>query len=414
MFKQKIATAGAFLLAGAMTIGEGCSAPPAPAGTAAPAGTTTPAASTPATASNLSVAATAGRSASPTGTSQSDAPLAGMPPLLDPNNIYAANRAGNLSASVTRFPERIYVPNTVTNDVDVIDPVSLKVIGHFEVGRQPQHVTPSYDLQHLWVLNDLGDSVTEIDPATGAKGKTIFVKDPYNMYYTPDGQFAVVVAEREQKLDFLNPKDMKLVEALTVPCRGVDHMDFSADGRFLIASCEFAGSLLKVDVSTRRVVGTLSLKAGGMPQDVRSAPDGKLFYVTEMVANGVYVIDPHAFSKVEFIPTGKGAHGIAVSRDAKVMYVSNRGEGSVSVIDFATRKPIAKWQIPGGGSPDMGGLSVDGNTLWLSGRYNAEVYAFDTRDGHVVARIKVGKGPHGLAVFPQPGRYSLGHNGNFR
>ena len=102
-----------------------------------------------------------------------------MPPLLEPDNIYAANRAGNLSPNVARFPERIYVPNTVTNDVDVIDPVSLKVIGHFEVGRQPQHVTPSYDLQHLWVLNDLGDSVTEIDPATGAKGKTIFVKDPY-------------------------------------------------------------------------------------------------------------------------------------------------------------------------------------------------------------------------------------------
>jgi YVTN family beta-propeller protein len=414
MFKQKIATAGAFLLAGALTM-EGCSAPPAPAEKTAAGGTTTNAAgATTAAAGNLSVAATAGRSGSPTGTAQGDAPLAGMPPLLEPDNIYAANRAGNLSPNVARFPERVYVPNTVSNSVDVIDPVSLKVIDHFEVGRQPQHVTPSYDLQHLWVLNDLGDSVTEIDPATGKPGKTIPVKDPYNMYYTPDGQFAVVVAEREQKLDFLNPKDMKLVEALPVPCRGVDHMDFSADGRFLIASCEFAGSLLKVDVSTRRVVGTLPLKAGGMPQDVRSAPDGKLFYVADMMANGVYVIDPHAFSKVEFIPTGKGAHGIAVSRDAKVMYVSNRGEGSVSVIDFATRKPIAKWQIPGGGSPDMGGLSVDGNTLWLSGRYNAEVYALDTRDGHVVARIKVGKGPHGLAVFPQPGRYSLGHNGNFR
>jgi DNA-binding beta-propeller fold protein YncE len=86
----------------------------------------------------------------------------------------------------------------------------------------------------------------------------------------------------------------------------------------------------------------------------------------------------------------------------------------VSVIDFATRKPVAKWEIPGGGSPDMGGLSIDGGTLWLSGRYNREVYAFDTRDGHLLARIKVGKGPHGLAVYPQPGRYSLGHNGNFR
>ena len=160
---------------------------------------------------------------------------------------------------------------------------------------------------------------------------------------------------------------MKLVESVPVPCRGVDHMDFGANGRFLIASCEFAATLVKVDVAARKPLGTLALEKGGMPQDVRSSPDGNLFYVADMMANGVYVIDPYTFSRVEFIPTGKGAHGISMSRDAKLMYVSNRGEGSVSVIDLATRKPIAKWQIPGGGSPDMGGLSADGTTLWLSG-----------------------------------------------
>jgi YVTN family beta-propeller protein len=340
--------------------------------------------------------------------------LEGMPPLLDPGNIYAADGPGKLSPAVANFPARVYVPNTVSNTVDVIDPVTFKVVDHFVVGRQPQHVTPSYDLKRLWVLNDLGDSTTEIDPATGKMGKTIPVKDPYNMYYTPDGRFAIVVAEREMKLNFLDPETMKLVESVKVPCRGVDHMDFSANGRFLIASCEFAGSLLKFDVATRRPIGTLLLEKGGMPQDVRSAPDGKLFYVADMMANGVYVIDPESFTKVGFIATGKGAHGISISRDAKVMYVSNRGEGSVSVVEFATRKPIAKWEIPGGGSPDMGGLTADGSTLWLSGRYHHEVYAFDTTTGKLLARIKVGRGPHGLSMYPQPGRYSLGHNGVLR
>ena len=210
----------------------------------------------------------------------------------------------------------------------MIDPVSFKVIDHFAVGRQPQHVTPSYNLEHLWVLNDLGDSVTEIDPATGRKGKTVRVKDPSTCDYTPDGQFAVVVAERESKLNFLNPATMKLTESVPVPCRGVDHMDFGANGRFLIASCEFSASLVKVDVITRRALGTLALEAGGMPQDVRSSPDGKLFYVADMAANGVYVIDPYAFTRVEFIPTGKGAHGISISRDATadVRVEPGRGE----------------------------------------------------------------------------------------
>ena len=96
------------------------------------------------------------------------------------------------------------------------------------------------------------------------------------------------------------------------------------------------------------------------------------------------------------------------------MYVSNRGEGSISVIDLATRKVINKWEIPGGGSPDMGGMSADGKVMWVTGRYNSAVYAIDTDTGKLLAKIAVGKNPHGLCVYPQPGRYSLGHTGVFR
>jgi YVTN family beta-propeller protein len=354
-----------------------------------------------------------------------------MPPVLNPRDIYVADHAGNLSPTVKNFPSYIYVPNTGSNRVDVIDPKSFRIVRRFKVGRQPQHVTPSYDLKTLWVLNDLGDSLTRINPTTGKKQDTVQVKDPYNMYYTPDGKFAIVVAERVHRLDFRDPETMDLKDSLPVPCRGVDHMDFTADGRYLIASCEFSAELLKVDVAKRQVVGTLALKTpdqhhtpqrpehsiefnpNGMPQDVKTSPDGSVFYIADMVANGVYLIDPNLFQIVGFIPTGAGAHGLYASRDSKLLYVSNRDEGSISVIDFATRKVVEKWQVPNG-SPDMGGVSSDGKVLWLSGRYNKEVYAIDTQTGKLLARIRVGKGPHGLCVYPQPGRYSLGHTGVFR
>lgn len=343
-----------------------------------------------------------------------EAGLPGMPPVQDPSDIYAADHAGSLSPVVRDYPSRVYVPNSGSNTVDVIDPATYKIIEHFAVGKQPQHVVPSYDLKRLWVLNDLGDSLTAIDPVTGKKGETVPVQDPYNMYYTPDGKYAIVVAEALERLDFRDAQTMKLVDGLKTGCKGIDHMDFTSDGRFLIASCEFAATLLKVDVANRKIVGTLALEKGGMPQDVKTSPDGKVFYIADMMANGVYLVDPESFKRIDFIPTGKGTHGLYVSRDSKVLYISNRGEGSVTVLDLATRKPVAKWKIPHGGSPDMGGVSADGKVLWLSGRYNAEVYAFDTSDGHLLARIKVGKGPHGLSVFPQPGRYSLGHTGVFR
>jgi YVTN family beta-propeller protein len=351
-------------------------------------------------------------------TAQSADLLPGMPPPPEPHDVYAAGRPGNMSPAVKGFPDRIYVPNSGSNTVDVIDPHTFKIINHFDVGKQPQHVVPSWDLKTLWVLNDLGDSLTKIDPTTGNKGETVPVIDPYNMYYTPDGKYAIVVAEAKRRLDFRDPQTMKLVESVPVNCRGVDHMDFSVNGRYLVASCEFSAELIKVDVPTRKVVGRLKLqgktKDAPMPQDTRIAPDGSVFFVADMMSNGVFIIDGETMKEVGFIPTGKGTHGLYFSRDSKRLYVSNRGEGSVSVVDVATRKVSTKWQIPGGGSPDMGGVSADDKVLWLSGRYNAEVYAFDTTDGHLLARIPVGKGPHGLCVYPQPGRYSLGHTGVLR
>jgi YVTN family beta-propeller protein len=341
-------------------------------------------------------------------------PLPGMPPLLEPNDVYAADRPGQLSADVKDFRSLVYVPNSQSNTVDVIDPATFKVVDHYGVGHQPQHVVPSYDLKTLYATNDLGNTLTPIDPATGKPGAAMPVEDPYNMYFTPDGRYAIVVAERLERLDFRDAHTMHLERSLPVPCKGVDHLDFSADGRYLIASCEFAGAVLKVDVANQAVVGRLVLKSGGMPQDVKLSPDGKVFYIADQVADGVFQVDGETMKEIAFLPTGKGAHGLYVSRDSKFMYVSNRREGSISVVDLATRAVSTTWHIPGGGSPDMGGVSSDGKVLWLSGRYNSVVYAIDTTSGAVIARVPVGRGPHGLCVYPQPGRYSLGHTGVFR
>jgi YVTN family beta-propeller protein len=336
------------------------------------------------------------------------------PPLLDPHDVYAADRAGMLSPVVRHFPERVYVPNSLSDTVSVIDPNTFKVTDTFGVGALPQHVTPSYDLKTLWVDNDAGNTLTAIDPLTGRPGRSVPVTDPYNLYFTPNGRFAIVVAESLQRLDFRNAQTMSLHHSLAVPCDGVDHMDFTADGRYLLASCEFGARMVEVDVRRERVVRTISLQSGAMPQDVKISPDGRTFYVADMMHGGVWMIGAQSMRVEGFIRTGAGAHGLYPSRDAKLLYVSDRGEGAISVISFARRAVVRKWVIPGGGSPDMGGVSANGRVLWLSGRYDDVVYAIDTQSGKLLAKTPVGRGPHGLSVFPQPGRYSLGHTGVFR
>jgi DNA-binding beta-propeller fold protein YncE len=343
-------------------------------------------------------------------------PVAGsIPPLLDPGNVYAADGAGMLSPVVREDPARVYVPNSMSNTVDVISQRTFKVIKHFAVGALPQHVTPSWDLRTLYVTNDLGNSLTPIDPRSARPGKPIPTLDPYNMYFTPDGRWGIIVAEAHRELDFRDAHTMALHHALATPqCAGVDHMDYTADGRYALVSCEFAGRMIVVDLESERVIKKIELAPGAMPQDVKLSPDGRTFYVADMANNGVWLIDAPTMRVSKLLLTGAGAHGLYPSRDAKVLYVSNRAEGSISVLSFATRRPIAKWWLAGGGSPDMGGVSADGTVLWLSGRYDAEVYAISTATGHLLHRIKVGAGPHGLCVWPQPGRYSIGHTGILR
>jgi DNA-binding beta-propeller fold protein YncE len=343
-------------------------------------------------------------------------PRAGrVPLLLDRRDVYAAERPGRLSPVVRGDPARVYVPNSKSGTVDVISQRSFKVVDHFAVGKLPQHVTPSWDLKTLWVTNDEGNTLTPVDPRTGRHGRPKPVTDPYNLYFTADGRRAIVVAERLLRLDFRAPHTMKMEHELHVPqCKGVDHMDFTADGRTALVSCEFSGRMIVVDLRREKVVKTIELRAGAMPQDVKLSPDGRVFYVADMASNGVWLIDAHRMRRLRLQPTGAGAHGLYPSRDSKRLFVSNRGEGSISVISFRTRRPVAKWHLRGGGSPDMGGLSANGRVLWLSGRYDGEVYAISTRSGKLLHRIKVGDGPHGMAVWPQPGRYSIGHTGILR
>jgi YVTN family beta-propeller protein len=353
----------------------------------------------------------------------------GMPPVTNPTNLYSAAGAGMLSPAVAGALDRVYVPNLRSDDVYVIDPVTRRVIDRFPVGIVPQHVVPAWDLQTLWVANNgrrrLDGSLTPIDPKTGRPGPSVPVTDPYNMYFTPDGKSAIVVAERLKRLDFRDAHTMALQESLPTPgCSGINHADFSIDGRYAIFTCEFrGGGLVRIDMVNHKVLGYLRLDPHSMLQDIRVAPDGKVFYVADMLADGVFVVDGDSFTRVGFIPTGIGTHGLYPSRDGTKLYVTNRGSneihgpphgpGSISVIDFATRAVAKTWTIPGGGSPDMGNVSADGKDLWLSGRYDNVVYDIDTATG-AVTEIRVGKEPHGLTVWPQPGRYSLGHTGNMR
>ena len=306
---------------------------------------------------------------------------------------YAGTGPGAVQGPATQAKSLVYVPEQLSASVQVIDPATLSVIATYPVARSPEHVVPSHDLKTLWVNSDAGNTLTSIDPTTGKVTGSIPVDDPYNLYFTPDGSSALVMAEARRRIDVRDPQSMKLIRSTTVPCVGLNHADFTADLKTLLVSCEFSGQLVVLDADANAVQSVIDLNAiqtpgatspaqamsmGGpksrlskgassMPQDVRLAPDGKSFLVADMLRNGVWVIDAATMKQTGFIQTGMGAHAVYPSRDAKSLYISNRDDASVTVIDAATLTPSAKWALPKGASPDMGGVTVDGSQLLAVG-----------------------------------------------
>lgn len=354
-------------------------------------------------------------------------PLPGMPPVID-GDVYSQTRVGHLSTAVAGDPADLYVPDALGSTVTVISQHTRKIIRVIHTGFLSQHVVPSYDLRTLVTNSSAANELVLIDPHTAKKTRTIGVPRPYNLYYTPDGKAAIVMVEQHNQIRFSDPKTFrKIADVSPKGCKGPNHADFSANGRYFIASCEFSGELVKIDTVTHKVLAVIKLDPiataphaaradmhTSMPQDVRLSPDGRTFYVADTGTNELRLIDTATFRQRSVIGMPSHPHGLYPSRDGKKLYISDRGAGKVSVLDFATHKIVDTWVIPGGGSPDMGGVSADGSMLWLSGRYDGVVYGFDTVKGKLVATIKVGGSPHGVAVWPQPGRYSLGHTGNMR
>ena len=392
------------ILAGAM-IGActtSAQSPEATPSVAAPSGSTAPSASE-------SAAPSASEASSP-----SVEPTPSGPPV---GGIYAGPASGVLDARVADLPPRVYVPNETSNDIAVIDPETFEIVGRITAGAAPEHISPDWDFSKLYVSNMNGATLTVIDPETQESSETMEVPFPYNTYFTPDGSKAIIVADylgidmvADNGLYFYDRETWELIKFVQVPWPGVNHLDFSADGSYLMVTTESAGAVVKIDTTTLEILGTVDV--GGSPLDIRLGPDGDVFYVANQGTHGIDIIDAEAMEAVAFIPTSNGAHAFAFSRDASRLFVTNRLENTISVIDLATNTVVDTWEA--GGSPDMATVSPDGSQLWISNRFHGTVTVYDPETGEQLANIATGGNPHGLTYWPQPGSISLGHNGNMR
>jgi YVTN family beta-propeller protein len=397
----------------------GCGSTPATTGPASPGATGGPGTANPTVPDSTAGAtpgATSGATLEPTPTSAlpTGAPATGGD---GSGGVYAGTIGGQIKAAWADIPARVYVPNEKSADVVVIDPATFKILDRLKVSAYPEHITPAWDGQLLYVNDMIGHALTVIDPRTSKATGTIKLPSPYNLYFTPDGTRAIDVEDMnhgyptdQNGLLFLDPKTWKKIGFVGIPWAGANHLDFSADGKTLFITTEFTGRIVAVDVDAMKIIK--SFDVGGSPTDVRLAPDGSVVFVANQVRDVIDIVNTTTLEYDGFIKAGPGAHGIALSRDVTKLYVTNREAGTLSVVDIASRTVVDTWTI--GGTPDMIAQSPDGSQLWISNRYSGTISVVDASTGAVIKVIATGANPHGLTYWPQPGQYSLGHNGNMR
>lgn len=338
-------------------------------------------------------------------------------------NVYAATGPGMIAPNARGRPARLYVARG--RAVDVIDPVTLKTLGRMRTGAAVSRIVPSWDLRRLWGASRAHGTLVPLGPpgaaGSGRPGRSggagavprdapVRAGSPAGPYFTPDGRSALTLAGRPNRVDVRDPHTMRRRASAPMPC-AARHADFTIDGASLVAACASAGALARVDLAARRVSGTIRLPAGARPGDLRLSPDGALFYVADAAKGGVWLVDAARFAVQGFVRTAPGARGLVIGRHARRLYVV--GAGTVTAVEFATRRVSARWPLPGGGSPEPGGMSPDGALLWLADPAGL-VYAVSARTGRVVRKARIAGRPAGLCVHPQPGRYSLGGTGLYR
>ncbi|WP_187438346.1 YncE family protein [Actinomadura decatromicini] len=351
-------------------------------------------------------------------------------------DVYAAAGPGMIAPGARGTPPRLYVANGPR--VDVVDPSGPRLVARLPAGAAA--VVPSWDLRRLWAADPMRGLLVPFGSHGVGRAFFVPVASPAGLYFTPDGRDALVLAVPPSRsggrggwsphndpsrsggrggssphndpgrVDVRDPRTMLRKATVPLPC-AAGHADFVADGSALVASCPAAGGLARVDLAGRRVSGVLRLPDGARPGDLRLSPDGAVFYVADPVKGGLWLVDARRFVLLGFVPAVPGARGLAVSRDARRLFVV--GNGILAAVDFAARRVASRWPLPGVGSPAPGGVSSDGTVLWLADAAGL-VYAVSTRTGRVVRRLWVGGRPTSLRLNPQPGRYSLGGTGLYR
>jgi YVTN family beta-propeller protein len=281
----------------------------------------------------------------------------------------------------------VLVMNSNSASLSVIDLATQAELKRIPVLREPHHNTLTPDGRDLLVGDTVGNELIDLDPNTFEVKRRIPTADPYQIGFSPDGKYLVVTGLARAQVDILDAGTYKLVKRF--PLKSMpSHLAFKPDSSMVFISLQETGRVAAIDLRDMKVVW--DEPSGPAPAGVLWQ-NGKVL-VGNMGSDNVAVMDPATGHVEKRIRTGKGAHQLFRSPDGKMIYVNNRIDGSVTVLNSTTLEPMRTYKLPGG--PDDLVFAPDGK-IWFTLRFANKVAVLDPVSGNYQT-IDVGRSPHGI------------------
>lgn len=307
-----------------------------------------------------------------------------------------------LSAVGAAAAATLYVTNTKSNSVSIIDTTTFDVTGTIALGPgKPNRIAVHPDGKTAWVIYDKSHDLGVIDLEAKKLAKRVKIGgNPYNLTFAPDGKTLYVLDWASETsgddviiYDLASEKIEAKIEVSTWPA----HAIFSRDARYLYVSGETAGDLTVIDTKTRTTV-TRIVHGGGDAMGLALSPDGKTLYAGAGENKQVVKIDTATNKVTGTISVPGILHETTLTLDGKYLYTTLRKANKVVVISTADDKIVAT--IPQRAYPDLVVMEPTGKYAFVTNRYADHVAVIDVAAHKQVRVIPVGKAPHGMWLRP--------------
>jgi YVTN family beta-propeller protein len=298
----------------------------------------------------------------------------------------------------------LYVANSYSDNVSVIDTHTNEIIDTISVGHNPAEMTFTPDQTQIYVSNSGSNSISVIDVATDTVTETMTVGTfPLGMAFTPDGK-RLVVSYEPNVVKIITLASGETTPPITV---GLDpeQLRITPDGKYVYVASTLNG-IYAVDVDNAQVAATIPVKNpnGGIippfPYNLLMSPNGKTLYVGANLGSFMAVIDTKSNAVVDTWPAGSPT-GIQYSRDQQKLYVTNFFGATMDEYKASTGEHLRSHSTVS--LPSFIAVREDGKYAYFGQAFGTTMTVFNTETWAPEKTLQTGKGANALLICDSPG-----------